>query len=182
MGLVYTGATFDFNFENANQFVNMSYKTNTKFMTRNDYYFVKHTLTQTPDRIETTKGERESLESLPDPTTNIHGDFYWDTDSKELTYMVSHSKKTTKRHGNMVFDDRVPGQSRQISFSVYKCQHKGCSAPDPRPVPTTHPDAPFRWSDVETWKHMPVSTGGHPTEAEYSLPVEGDEIVIPESM
>ncbi|XP_063856678.1 fibrocystin-L-like isoform X4 [Scylla paramamosain] len=182
MGLVYTGATFDFNFENANQFVNMSYKTNTKFMTRNDYYFVKHTLTQTPDRIETTKGERESLESLPDLTTNIHGDFYWDTDSKELTYMVSHSKKTTKRHGNMVFDDRVPGQSRQISFSVYKCQHKGCSAPDPRPVPTTHPDAPFRWSDVETWKHMPVSTGGHPTEAEYSLPVEGDEIVIPESM
>lgn len=97
MGLVYTSATFDFNFENANQFVNMSYKTNTKFMTRNDHYFVKHTLTQTPDRIETTKGERESLESLPDLTTNIHGDFYWDTDSKELTYMVSHSKKTTKK-------------------------------------------------------------------------------------
>lgn len=35
----------------------------------------------------TTDDDRNSTDSLPDPMTNIHGDFYWDNDTRIITYL-----------------------------------------------------------------------------------------------
>ena len=69
-----------------------------------------------------------------------------------------------------------------LCVCVCRCQYEGCIPPTPPPVPTGRPDTTFLWSDVETWKEVPVGSGGHPTEEEYNLPVEGDEIVIPKGV
>ncbi|XP_045124918.1 fibrocystin-L-like [Portunus trituberculatus] len=181
MGIVYTGATYDWTFDEAEQITNITYVADTRHLAAGDHYFVRHTFLQTPDGFGTTSDERESLDALPDPATNVHGDFYWEDSTKQLTYLVSHTE-ASERHLRTVFDDRVEGDKRNIDFRVYRCQYEGCIPPTPPPVPTGRPDVSFRWSDVETWKEVPVGSGGHPTENEYNLPVEGDEIIIPKGM
>ena len=58
--------------------------------------------------------------------------------------------------------------------------YENCVGPTPRP--TGRPDNFHLWSNIETWKNVPVGSGGHPNETHYGLPVDEDDIIIPEGM
>ncbi|XP_063605340.1 fibrocystin-L-like [Penaeus indicus] len=180
MGIVSTGGTYDWMFEDGETQTDIEYDAQSKNMLSGQYYYVQHRFMQTPDYFSTTGVERNSSDTLPDPATGYHGEYYWDESSKMMTYLVSYNKESRKKR--TVFDERHTGRTRNIDFKTYRCEYAGCVAPTPPPVPTGRPDVTFLWSDVETWKEVPVGSGGHPTEEEYGLPVEGDEIIIPPGM
>ncbi|CAL4093535.1 unnamed protein product, partial [Meganyctiphanes norvegica] len=90
-------------------------------------------------------------------------------------------KRTTsrKRRDVPLWEDRRVGSDRDINFDVWRCLYDGCIPPTaPPPVVATT----YRWSESETWKNVPVGSGGHPDENTYGLPVQFDSIVIPEGM
>ncbi|XP_050685917.1 fibrocystin-L-like isoform X2 [Eriocheir sinensis] len=173
MGLLFGGDTYVWYFDDSSQITNITYKATTQLVGSGDYYYVKHNLMEQPDFFGTTGEGQESTVALPDPNTDFHGDYYWDAENREMTYMVS-SNLESKRNVREFTKDA--GLKRNIKFEVFR------NAPTPPPVPTGRPDVVLYWSDVETWKEVPVGSGGHPTEEEYNLPVENDEIIIPPGM
>ncbi|ROT65416.1 putative fibrocystin-L [Penaeus vannamei] len=177
MAILPTAETYDWMFEDGEPQTDIEYEAQTKHMQSGQYYYVQHRFMQTPDSFSTTGVERNSSDSLPDPVTGFHGEYYWDDSAKTMTYLVSDQVESRKKR--TVFDERRTGSTRNINFETYRCEYEGCIPPTPPPVPTGRPDVTFLWSDVETWKEVPVGSGGHPTEEEYGLPVEGDEIIIP---
>ncbi|KAK7084669.1 Fibrocystin-L [Halocaridina rubra] len=179
MGILFTGETYKYTFDYSSQITNITYQSATRFMESGDYYYVQHQLMQKPDSFGTTSDERNSSLSIPDPVTGYHGDYYWNNDTQVMTYLVSENTKPSRR---TLFETRPTGRKREINFRVYRCYFTDCIQPTPPPVPTGRPDVTFRWSDVETWKEVPVGSGGHPTDSVYGLPVDGDEIIIPQGM
>ncbi|XP_064089363.1 fibrocystin-L-like [Macrobrachium nipponense] len=179
MGILPTGDNYQWEFNGAQQITNLTYDAEVRLMENGNYFFVSHEFIQRPDSFGTLGTQRNSTIALPDPNTNVHGDYYWNNDTMTMTYMVS---STQGRRRRTVFDGRVPGFQRNIKFQVYRCYFENCITPTPPPVPTGRPDTTFRWSDTETWKEVPVGSGGHPTEGTYGLPVAGDEIIVPPGM
>ncbi|KAK4312053.1 hypothetical protein Pmani_016482 [Petrolisthes manimaculis] len=181
MGLLYTGDTYLWKLEDSEQISNITYEASFRFLEPGDHLYIQHEFIQTPDDFSTLKKEVNSSESLPDPTTGNHGDYFWDDTTNTMTYLVS-EKQTSGRRRRTVFDERSTGDKRDIFYKVYRCQFDGCIPPTVPPVPTGRPDNLYRWSDKETWKDVPVGSGGHPTDGQYDLPVEGDRIIIPQGM
>ncbi|KAK3879633.1 hypothetical protein Pcinc_015818 [Petrolisthes cinctipes] len=180
MGLLYTDDTYILKFNDSEQITNITYEASFRFLEPGDHLYIQHELIQTPDGFSTLNSEVNGSDSLPDPTTGNHGDYFWDNNTNTMTYLVS--EKTSGRRRRTVFDERNPGVKRNIFYKVYRCQYEGCIPPTVPPVPTGRPDNVYRWSDKETWKDVPVGSGGHPTEDEYDFPVEGDRIIIPQGM
>ncbi|XP_068250285.1 fibrocystin-L-like [Palaemon carinicauda] len=179
MGILPTEDTYKWEFDGAQQITNMSYSAQVRLMEDGDYFYVSHEFLQRLDSFGTLGTQRNSTDGIPDPINNVHGDYYWDENLRTMTYMVSSTQGRRKR---TIFDDRSPGFQRNIDFQVYRCYFENCIPPTLAPIPTGRPDVTFRWSDTESWKEVPVGSGGHPTEDTYGLPVEGDEIIIPPGM
>ncbi|XP_066939673.1 fibrocystin-L-like [Macrobrachium rosenbergii] len=180
MGLLYSGATFKWAFDYSEQITNISYTAYTDFIDPADHYYVEHTFMQKPDGFGTRGSEKNSSLSIPDPVTGAHGDFYWNETARSMTYLVS--RKLSKRKRRTIFEGRSTGRQRNIRFRVYRCQYDGCVPPTPGPPPSEIPDVTLKWSDVNTWKEVPVGTGGHPTDSVFYLPTEGESITIPKGM
>ncbi|XP_068236296.1 fibrocystin-L-like [Palaemon carinicauda] len=178
MGIFYSGATFKWGFDYSEQITNLSYTAYSDFIDSEDHYYVEHSFVQTPDGFGTTGSLKNSSLSIPDPTTGVHGDFYWNTATKTMTYLVK--LKTSKRKRRTVFDARPTGRQRNIKFEVYRCFYDGCAPPTG--LPPTIPEVTLKWSDVNTWKEVPVGTGGHPSESVFYIPTVGESITVPAGM
>ncbi|XP_066939677.1 fibrocystin-L-like [Macrobrachium rosenbergii] len=178
MGIFYSGATFKWAFDYSEQITNLSYTAYTDNLESGDYYYVEHKFIQTPDGFGTRGTEKNSSLSMPDPATGVLGDFYWDEAAKTMTYLVT--RKTSRRKHRTVFDNRPTGSQRNIKFDVYRCFYDGCVAPTG--PPPGMPEVTWKWSDINTWKEVPVGTGGHPTESVFYLPTVGESITVPAGM
>ena len=77
---------------NSTQFTNISYNLNAEEMGPNDYMYFKHIFKQTPDHFRTvssSQAQKENLEALPVPNVNKHGEWFFEQDKSELTYLIS---------------------------------------------------------------------------------------------
>ncbi|XP_076030840.1 fibrocystin-L-like [Oratosquilla oratoria] len=179
MGLVFSGENFKISLEGAEQITNISYTAKYSFLDPGDYVLMTHPLMQSPDGFSTLRGVNQTaLSALPN-ASSFHGDFYFDNSTKEMTYIAKRERRPTR---SVLFEGRRTGDTRDINFEVYRCQFDGCVPPTPPSIPLERPDQTFQWSDTETWKEVPVGSGGHPDEDTYGLPVEGDDIIIPPGM
>ena len=79
-----------------------------------------------------------------------HGDWFWDVDKKEMTYLV-------KGSGEVGSPDTL-----SISYNVYRCFFLRCSIPVPPEIPDGRPspDQLLHWSKVEDWAGTEVGYGG----------------------
>merc|ERR1711915_326216 len=86
---LYTGETFKFDFDYSEAIQNISYLAKFDSIDKDDYMYIQHDFIQTPDGFGTdSDSTHNSSESLPDPATSFHGDYYWNEDDKTMTYIV----------------------------------------------------------------------------------------------
>ncbi|XP_047483519.1 fibrocystin-L-like isoform X2 [Penaeus chinensis] len=176
---VYAGDTYLWEFDYASQLTNLSYRATSSLIGPDDYFFVEHHFPQNMNFFRTTNEERKMDDDLPDVTSSRHGDYHWDSDSHTVTYIVK-GPLPGEVGSEFYLHDR--GVSRIIDFKAQRCHFENCVPPPPPSIPPNRPESRQLWSDIETWREMPVGFGGHPIADVYNLPEENDDIIIPKGM
>lgn len=88
--LVPLNNSYTFSFMNSTQFTNITYDLNAEELGPNDYVYLKHVFKQTPDHFSTVRnGQEKNLEQLPSLDVNKHGDWFFEEDKSQLTYLLS---------------------------------------------------------------------------------------------
>ena len=79
-----------------------------------------------------------------------HGDWFWDKDKKEMTFLIEGS-------GTPEVPDTLP-----IQYNVYRCFFLRCSVPVPPKIPDGRPspDQLLYWSKAEDWDGTEAGYGG----------------------
>ncbi|KAG9339164.1 hypothetical protein JZ751_024022 [Albula glossodonta] len=172
MALLPSLKTYTWYFDLADHITNISYNAKFYGFKQQDYIIIKHNLTQKPDRFRIVDERNASAHAL-DFSSNINGDWYFNETSKNVYYMVSGKHSLRRRRASV--DPAV--MDVVVNFQVYRCFFKDC-IPPPQPPPATLSPVPSRrpanfvyWSNESFWKSSP--------ENKFSMPVEGDDVIIP---
>ncbi|KAM9824037.1 PKHD1 like 1, tandem duplicate 1 [Neosynchiropus ocellatus] len=159
-------------FENGGQITNISYSGKFYGFKSHQALIMKHNFTQSPDRFQIIDKRDES----PFPLTfsnNSNGDWYFDSEAKDLYYMISGKDSMRRRRASV---DRSMSDVA-VNFKVFRCFHLDCvapTAPPPAtlaPVPTQRPEDFILWSDEDFWKGSAANN--------FSVPTEDSDVVIP---
>ena len=110
-----------------------------------------------------------SLTDIPDETS-FNGEFNWNNDTFELTYVLSHNENITDRGlGLTSFSISHPRDNeRRSNLDIFRCLYLDCLPPPPPTYPTGRPEVIYYWSQAETW-----------TELDRPKPVAGDDFDLP---
>ena len=178
-GLFPRGLVVNLEWEDFTEMTNISYELSAWSLDEpDDYVLIQHNFNQEPDKVGVVPGDpgvfvNESLTSLP-VGSDGNGQFYFDNDTLQLTYILSHNLEATstrKKRGLgltsfPISDPRV--NERRSSLDIYRCLFVDCLPPPPPSFPTGRPSVILKWSEQATW-----------TELEISKPVEGDDFELP---
>ena len=165
MALLIVGERYTIVFQNANQFTNITYFGTFYEMEEEDYLWISHNLTQTPDHFTTTGAFQNMTDSTPRYDAD-HGNWSFINETKVFTYLAS--GKNCKRTAN---DNIIPINIQPL---VYRCHYTGCITPAPPPPPQGRPLEFRRWSKGDDWDGSEPGFGG------YGLvpPQNGSDVVI----
>ncbi|XP_071828580.1 fibrocystin-L-like isoform X3 [Apostichopus japonicus] len=152
-------------FEDVEHVTNISYTARFDGYEDGEYVYVTHNFTQRPDAFALVGRIWNGTEDIPDPATSSHGDFTFNNETRQLTYIVTGNGESSE-------------SNKFIDLDVYRCYYKDCIPPRPEPPPAGRP-AEFRvWSDPEAWQDTPDGWGGNKGGGNYDLPVDGDNVQI----
>lgn len=158
-----TNDPVDISFDRSQHLTNISYSMTITEMKPTDYAYIKHTFYQVPDSFATGNGRRNSTVSLPNPSSDKHGDWYYTEAEQEMTYLV-------KGTGNETKPDEKP-----ITYRVYRCFFDKCVAPTAPPIPDGRPATFKKWSEKSDW-----TSGVVPT-ANQNVTIEADWYMVQDS-
>ena len=90
------------------------------------------------------------LFSYPTSDRYEHGDWFWDKDNKEMTFLIEGSGTPEQPH------------TLPIQYNVYRCFFLRCSIPVPPKIPDGRPspDQLLYWSKKDDWKGTEAGYGG----------------------
>ena len=100
-------------------------------MKLNECAYVKHIFY--PDSFAAGNGRRNSTPTLPNPSSDQHGDWHHNEPTQEMTYLV-------KGTGNETRPDDKP-----INYKVYRGFFEKCIAPTAPPIPDGRPTTFKEW-------------------------------------
>lgn len=159
-----TGAPIELSFENSAQLTNISYKMAIYELQSGDFVYLKHLFKQQPDYFSTTHGfNNRTVGQIPDPWANKHGSWFFDPDSRNMTFLISGK-------GNQA-EQPSP---KFIDYRVYRCFYENCQAPTRAPLPSGKPNATRKWSVSADWRGAPEGFGG----ADGNIPKDNDDVMI----
>lgn len=125
----------------------------------NDYLIIKFLLSQIPDIVKFDLATQLTQAYYPLTYLNDNGDWYWDNDTFELSFIVTNKLNI------------VPFVDYSILFSAVKCRYATClSSVNPSfklPVTSRPKDAQY-WSNLTTWNFNQLT-----------LPKDNESIIIP---
>ncbi|KAM8882915.1 PKHD1 like 1, tandem duplicate 1 [Synchiropus picturatus] len=172
MVLLPMGQTTGMYFENGGQITNISYSGKFYGFKSNQGLIINHNFTQSPDRFQIV----DKRDGSPSPLTfnnNSNGDWYFDSDSNNLYYMISGQNSMRRRRASV---DRSMSDVA-VNFKVFRCFYLDCVAPTPpppatlAPIPTRRPLDFVLWSDEDFWKGSAANN--------FQVPTEDSDVVIP---
>lgn len=163
--LLILGEEYNMTFENAWQITNITYSGKFYDMEENDYVWVKHLLTQTPDHFTTTGAYQNKTDITP-PADAQHGNWSFVNETKMFTYIAS------GRDGSRTPNNNI--EPRDITLRVYRCFYEDCITPVPPPPPQGRPAEFLRWSNVDDWEGTEPLYGGYGR----TLPTNGSDVMI----
>ena len=177
-GIFPHGTILNLAWENFTQMTNISYDLSAWSLDdSDDYVLIQHTFNQLPDKVGVVEENpaiwlNESLSALPDETS-FNGEFNWNNDTFDLTYILSNNLNITARKkrglGLTSFPIEHPRTNeRRSHLDIFRCLYTDCLPPPPPTFPTGRPEVIFYWSQAETW-----------TELGISKPVDGDDFDLP---
>ncbi|XP_067888793.1 PKHD1 like 1, tandem duplicate 1 [Heterodontus francisci] len=167
MALIPNNETFNWHFEDVDYISNISYTATFYHFKANDNVIISHNFTQRPDHFQITNSDRNgSLQPLS-WTSNVNGDWYFNQENLTLYYLVSGRG-----------DPQVPSLDPMmidvnVYFRVFRCFFQNCVRPPRSTVPSmmSTPAEYDVWSNSSFWNSSP--------ENNYTVPAEGDSVVIP---
>ncbi|KAJ8026005.1 Fibrocystin-L [Holothuria leucospilota] len=156
---------YNMRFENVEHITNISYTGRFDEFEDGEYVYITHNFTQKPDAFALVGFVWNGTDDIPDPATSNHGDFTFNNNTRQLTYIVTGNGESSPTN-------------KFVDLDVYRCYYKDCIPPRPEPPPAGRP-AEFRlWSDVESWADAPDNWGGNKGDGNYGLPQDGDNVQI----
>ncbi|XP_030597029.1 PKHD1 like 1, tandem duplicate 1 [Archocentrus centrarchus] len=172
MGLLPSGQTYNWYFENVDYITNITYSGKFYGFKPDQYVIINHNFTQSLDSFQIV--DQRNGSSMPlSFSNNKNGDWYFNKTSNDLYYIVS-GKTSQRRRRNTVDRSMIDVET---NFAVYRCFYPNCIPPPPpapatlTPLPSRRPANFIRWSNASFWKG---SAENHFTE-----PAEGADVVIP---
>ncbi len=81
------GETYSFSFEDVEQVTNISYTGRVDDFQDGAYVILGHNFTQVPDMISITGDIRNSSKDVPNYDDNEHGDWHFNEEDMQLTYL-----------------------------------------------------------------------------------------------
>ena len=159
------GDNYYITFEDASQITNITYCGLFYDMKENDYVWINHNLTQTPDHFTTTGVYQEKTSDIPPPDSQ-HGNWSFWNETNVFTYIASGKEGTLTPNNN-----NVP---RRVCLRVYRCYYEDCITPVPPPPPQGRPLDFLRWSEPNDWDGTEPMYGGYGQR----LPANGSDVMI----
>ncbi|CAH1226877.1 PKHD1L1 [Branchiostoma lanceolatum] len=170
MVLLQTKETHIMEFEEGGHITNISYTGAFSELANDQWIRISHNFTQKPDRFQVIPGVMTNVSSRPVSADSNNGDWYFDTNNKRFTYIMSGKDATNSP------------ATRTVQLKVFRCYYAQCIPP---PDPNTLPPARERpedfdvWSNPESWKDTEEGWGGNYGNGAYGLPQDGDDVKIP---
>ncbi|KAJ8273405.1 hypothetical protein GJAV_G00101260 [Gymnothorax javanicus] len=156
MALLPSAGTYDWYFKDVEQVTNISYTAKFYGFKQENYIIIKHNLTQSPDRFHIVDDRNGSTDPLTF-SKNVNGDWYFDTSSNTIFYMVS-GKNSKRRRRSSVDPSMVDVELLQLPPATIP------------PVPSRRPSDFNYWSNDSFWKSS--------AENNFKVPVEGSNVVV----
>ncbi|KAL5019598.1 hypothetical protein ScPMuIL_002490 [Solemya velum] len=182
MVVLVDGEVYSMSMENGQHLTNISYTGVFYDFHEGDYVIINQLVRQKPDRFMIDGSTNiESHEGELDPLTHFNGDWVYvrdDSTNGTIHYLAS-------ERINAWTKPSVYHQDRDFNFNAHRCFFRDCIVP---PDPTSIPPSPlrpvdyYRWSETDTWANMPDGWGGNKGNGVYGLPVDGDNVIIPQDM
>eukprot|EP00794_Sanderia_malayensis_P006712 gene6712-7474_t len=131
---------------------------------KKQYLYLAHKFQQEPDFFTTTGTVVNGSVGIPDPASNNHGAWNFNTGTKTLTVLVKGK------------DNSPPTQpiAVPIDLKVYRCHYNKCVVPTPPPAPKGRPEKAGYWSKSKDWIGTLPGYGGY----NGILPKDGDNVMI----
>ena len=150
-------------FQNSSQLTNISFSMGIFELTDDLYTNIQLSFKQDPDFFETTGNKREGLTKLPKGPKNLHGDWFFERDEKNLTILIDGENNNPLRPA-----------TKNINLRVFRCFFEKCIVPTPPPAPQSRPVDARIWSKIADWEGTQSEYGG----ANGQLPKDGDDVMI----
>ncbi|XP_068094022.1 fibrocystin-L-like isoform X1 [Hyperolius riggenbachi] len=167
MALLPNANSFNWYFSNVDYITNISYTSRFYGFQSTDYVMISHNLTQTPDMFRIKDVRNGSTQPLSF-ANNIDGDWFFNTNSTTLTYLVSGKRRLQRRSVAGTVDSTMT--NTDVNLLVYQCYFKNCIPPPPptkTPVSSNHD----LWSNNSFWQSS--------SENNHTVPTDGSNVVIP---
>ncbi len=134
---------YSFIYDEATRPTNISFTGTFYGLKPNDYLILQFPLSKMPDLVQfDSSNPLTQVYSVLSPSTNKHGDWFWNNDTFTLSVLMMNDKNT------------LPFIDYPVVFSAVKCRYARCQPPvDPGyklPVKSRPADALF-WSNLSTW-------------------------------
>lgn len=169
MATLITNLDYNMSFVDANHITNISYKASAYDLLSNERLIIHHQLWQTPDHFSTI-GTFQNMTKVEPGSSDPHGKWSFDNDTKVFTYHLSGKDSTPTLNGNQ------PTQSVQLK--VYRCYFLNCITPTPPPPPKGRPLEHQKWSIPKDWEGTEPQYGGYGG----VLPKAGEDVMINSKM
>ena len=157
------GETVLLSYQNSSQFTNISYDMGIYELQPEGFSYIKHQFKQTPDYFRTTHKFINSTSNVPDPTHSKHGDWFYEKDKRNITYIVSGK-----------YNSPLKPSAKTINFNVYRCFFEKCIVPTPPPAPQGRRADARMWSKIQSWIGTKPGFGGYNN----NLPDNDDNVMI----
>ena len=151
-------------FEMASHLTNLSYNMKIYEMQKDKYLYLAHKFPQEPDFFTTIGAVVNASVGVPDPVSGKHGDWNFNSATKQLTMLVK-GKDSSKP------TEPIPVP---INLKVYRCHFLKCIVPTPPPAPEGRSNNSEFWKDSKSWIGSPAGYGGY----NGVLPKDGDNVMI----
>ncbi|XP_067950541.1 fibrocystin-L-like [Watersipora subatra] len=150
--VVESGQEYKMVWENIENIVNISY--NAIFEDLEDFsVIITHNVSTRPDRVR-VQGELRDIADASQNKLNTessyHGEFYFNSNDKELSYMVSYRKRASRKRrssdAEYLFEN--------VNFQGQKCYYPDCQPPPDQntlPPVTSRPEFFDWWSNTTIW-------------------------------
>ncbi|GCB81019.1 hypothetical protein scyTo_0023262, partial [Scyliorhinus torazame] len=166
--LIPSNETLSWYFERLDHITNISYTANFYHFKDNDYVLMLHHFPQSPNHFQIlTPARNGSLQPLS-WARNVNGDWYFDQDNLTLYYLVS--GRGVPQQPNIISNLDPTMININVQFRVFRCFYQNCAPPPRATVTSGAPDYNV-WSNSSFWELR--------SENNYSIPAEGDSVVIP---
>lgn len=169
MATLIPGLDYNMTFVDASHISNISYHADVYDLNPSERIIIHHQLWQEPDHFSTV-GKFQNKTSVVPGSSDPHGAWSFNNDTKVLTYHFSGKDLATTLNGNY--------PTRAIDLHIYRCFFLNCIVPTPPPPPKGRPLVHQKWSNTKDWADTEPQYGGYGG----VLPKDGEDVMITSKM